>query len=64
MTETNALNKVLNTTNRRVDSLEKDVNMYKQKFQMLLYMSLDIESRSWPRGYKTSVHSQTQNKAQ
>ena len=46
MTETNALNKGLNTTNKRVYSLEKDVDMYAQKLRMLSYRSLDIESRS------------------
>ena len=46
VTETNALNKGLNTTNKRVYSFEKDVDMYAQKLRMLSYRSLDIESRS------------------
>ena len=38
--------KGLAETNKKVDSLEKNVDMYAQKLKMLSYRSLDIESRS------------------
>ena len=44
--DSNTINKGLEKTNKRVDSLEKNVDMYSQKLRMLSYRSLDIESRS------------------
>ena len=39
------INKGLAKTNKRVDSLEKNIDMYSQKLRMLSYSSLYIESR-------------------
>ena len=40
------VNKGLAETNKKVENLEKNVDMYTQKLKMLSYRSLDIESRS------------------